>query len=500
MKTEHLFIVLLVFVAFSCKSFLEEDLQGRYSSQTFYKTQSQAIDAVTSAYNSLLFNNSDNLLWVFGDVASDDAVKGSLAGDQIDILYIDQFNVLSSNSQLLKIWQCYYEGISRANIALHYIPDITMDAQLKPRLLAEVKFIRAYLYFNLTNIFGNIPLKLNPPLTQSDINVPVSSSAQVYGQIEKDLNEASKVLPAEYGPSDIGRITKGAALGLLAKVFLYENKYNDVIKSIQSIDSLGIYGLMPVYRQNFEAGNQDNQEALFEIHHLRGNDPSLGNYLNQYFGPRGNDSIFNFGYSFDAPVQNFENEFEVTNEGVADPRLDYSIGRPGRKWINGENYISSWSPTTYLNKKHIQPFSEVSSAFSDGYLSYVYLRYADILLMKSEALNELGQTAAALVPLNQVRKRARESYLNDPKIEGFGTIPPGLLPDISSTDQQNVRTAIRHERRVELGLEFHRFFDLMRYGKQAAEAALSGTNFNYESNRYFPIPLLESENNPGLNP
>ncbi len=122
MKTTYFIMLILVFAGVSCDNFLNEDLQGRYTSQTFYKTQDQALDAVTSAYNSLLFNNTDNSLWVFGDVASDDAVKGSLPGDQIDIQYIDQFNVLSSNSELLKMWQCYYEGISRSNIALYYIP------------------------------------------------------------------------------------------------------------------------------------------------------------------------------------------------------------------------------------------------------------------------------------------------------------------------------------------------------------------------------------------
>lgn len=498
MKTTYLILFILVFAGVSCDNFLNEDLQGRYTSQTYYKTQDQALDAVTSAYNSLLFNNTDNSLWVFGDVASDDAVKGSLPGDQIDIQYIDQFNVLSSNTELLKMWQCYYEGVSRSNIALHYIPGISMNEDLKSRLLGEAKFLRAFYYFHLTNIFGNIPLKLNPPLTQEDINVPASSVEQVYAQIEKDLNEAVDVLPVSYSTSETGRATQGAALGMLAKVYLYEGRYLDVVNTIEKIDLLGIYSLVPSYRENFEAPTQDNQETVFAVHHLRGSDPSLGSYLNVYFGPRGADSTFNFGYCFDAPVQDFVDEFEVTADSVVDPRLDYSVGRPGTKWINGEDYKPSWSPTTYLSKKHIQPFSEVSSAFSDSYLSYVYMRYADILLMKAEALNELGQTAQALVPLNMVRKRARESYLNDTRLEGYGSVPAGLLPDVTSASQQELRTAIRHERRVELGLEFHRYFDLMRYGKEAAEAALAGTGFSWDENRYFPIPLLEVENNPLL--
>jgi hypothetical protein len=496
MKRKYILFILLAFSSISCQKVYKEDLQGIYTSATFYKTPDEALMALTSTYNDLLFNSSDNCIWVFGDVASDDAVKGSLAGDQLDIQYIDQFNVVASNSELLSIWMRYYDAITRANIVLNQVPAISMDANLKARILGEAKFIRAYMYFNLVNIFGSIPLKLNPPLTQADINVPKSSVASIYEQIESDLIDASAVLPATYTASDIGRATKGAALGLLAKAYLYEGKYAQVLTTITSIDSLNLYMLMPVYSENFRAATQSNNESLFEIHHLRGQNPGLGNYLNQDFAPRG-DSIYS-GYAFDPPTQNFIDEFEVVDT-IVDPRLDYSVGRPGKKWINGEAFIPSWSQTTYINKKHIQPFSEVPNATADGYLSYVYLRYADILLFKAEALNELGQTAESLIPLNLVRKRARESYLYDNTLAGFGIVPPNLLPDVVATNQDVVRNAIRHERRVELGLEFHRFFDLMRYGQQAAEAALTGTNFTYDKDRYFPIPLNEQDNNPNLN-
>jgi starch-binding outer membrane protein, SusD/RagB family len=496
MKRKYLVFILLAFSSIACKKFLQEDLQGIYTSATFYKTPAEALMALTATYNDLLFNSSDNCIWVFGDVASDDAVKGSLAGDQLDIQYIDQFNVVPSNSMLLSIWLRYYDAITRANIVLNQVPNISMDVNTKARILGEAKFIRAYMYFNLVNIFGSIPLKLNPPITQSDINVPKSSVSKIYNQIETDLISASAVLPATYTGSDVGRATKGAALGLLAKAYLYEGKYAQVITTITSIDSLNIYKLMPVYSENFRAATQGNPESLFEVHHMRGQNPGLGNYLNQYFAPRG-DSIYQ-GYAFDPPTQNFVDEFEVADT-VVDPRLDYSVGRPGKKWINGEAFIPSWSQTTYINKKHVQPFSEVPNATADGYLSYVYLRYADILLFKAEALNELGNTADALIPLNLVRKRARESYLYDNTLSGFGTVPNNLLPDVVTANQDVARTAIRHERRVELGLEFHRFFDLMRYGQQAAESALTGTNFKYSTDRYFPIPLSEQDNNPNIN-
>ncbi len=498
MKAKYILPIVIVCVISSCQKFLKEDLQGTYSSATFYKTQGQALLALNSAYTDLLFNSSDNCIWVFGDVASDDAIKGGGPGDQLDIQYIDQFSVISSNSELLSIWLRYYDAITRANIVLYQVPNISMDETVKARILGEAKYIRAHMYFYLVNIFGNIPLKLNPPLTQADINVPKSSVAIIYAQIEKDLSEAAAVLPASYSAPDVGRVTKGAALGLLAKTYLFEAKYSEVLTTITSIDSLNLYKLMPLYSDNFHAATQSNQESLFEIHHLRAQNPGLGNDLNQFFAPKG-QGIYQ-GYSFDAPTQNFVDEFEVTTDTVVDPRLDYSVGRTGKKWINGENFDPSWSLTTnFISKKHIQPFSEVPDATADGYLSYVYLRYADILLFKAEALNELARTTEALVPLNLVRKRARESYLFDANLPGFGAIPNNLLPDISSTNQDVVRTAIRHERRVELGLEFHRFFDLMRYGKQTAESALSGTNFTYDADRYFPIPLAEEDNNPNLN-
>ena len=192
-------------------------MQGIYSSATFYKTQDQAIMALTSVYNDLLFNSTDNCIWIFGDVASDDAVKGSLAGDQLDIQYIDQFTAVSSNSVLQNIWLRYYDAIIRANIVLYQVPGISMDADLKARILGEAKFIRAYMYFNLVNIFGSIPLKTNPPLTQDDINVPKSSVDEIYAAIKKDLTDAILVLPATYASARYWPRNHGCRPGLTGK-------------------------------------------------------------------------------------------------------------------------------------------------------------------------------------------------------------------------------------------------------------------------------------------
>ena len=492
-KINILLLTSFILTVSACSDFLKEDLQGAYSSATFYKTESQATLALTGVYNAASFTTTDNALWVFGDVASDDAVRGGKPGDLIDIQYIDDFNYSRNNGILDRMWKRYYEGISRANYLLYYGSGINMDVTRRDRLLGEAKFLRAYFYFSLVNIFGEIPLKLNPPLNDSELYKPKVSVSAVYEQIEKDLSEAASVLAESYTGADIGRATKGAAWGMLAKAYLYQEKWTEALNATAEVEAIGIYQLMPVYKNNFIDSTQNNIESIFEIQHLAGQSPLLGSYLNQYFSP----VIYN-GYVVNVPVENFIKEFEVTDAAVVDPRLDYTVGREGQPWVNGEAYDPVWSPTGYLQKKHIQPLSK-GPVNNDGVLNYVYMRYADILLIKSEALNELNRTDEALTPLNAVRKRARESYLYDMDLPGAGAIPTDLLPDVTNTGQQNVRTAIRHERRVELGFEFHRFFDLMRYGKVTAEAALEGTGFSYDKNRYYLIPQSELDTNPAIN-
>lgn len=490
--TLSLTIVLLL--SAGCSDFLNEELKGTYTTESFYKTADHAQLAITGVYNVASFVSTDNVLWVFGDVVSDDAVKGGNASDQSDVQFLEEFDYSRNNGFLEKMWEHYYEGVTRANYLLYYGDNIAMDAQLKARILAEAKFLRAYFYFNLVNIFGEIPLKTLPPLNADLIHIGTSSVTTVYAQIEKDLMEAKGVLPKAYtGTATTGRATKGAAWGLLAKTRLYQGNWQGALTAIDSLEAIGIYALESVYKNNFIDSTQNNSESIFEIQHASNQIPKLGSHLNQYF-----TAAIDGGYFFNVPLQNFVDEFEVTAGDVVDPRLDYTVGREGQPWINGEPFDPTESPTGYLQRKHLQPIAK-QPVVGDGALNYVYMRYADILLIKAEALNELSRSTEALVPLNLVRKRARESYLFDLSLPGAGSIPAGLLPDVVVTNQSDVRDEIRHERRVELGFEFHRFFDLMRYGQVAAEAALVDTNFDYTTNRYFLIPQSEIDTNTAIN-
>ena len=254
---------------------------------------------------------------------------------------------------------------------------------------------------------------------------------------------------------------------------------------------------MALYSQNFSANYKNNSESIFEVQMLTKQVPKTGNSLNQWFAP----AVDN-GYFFNAPTQSFVSEFEVTPAGVPDPRLNYTVGMDSAAWFNGETFSASWSPTGYLTRKYQQPFSEVPiSLKGDGSCDYMAIRYADVLLWYAEALNASGNPTAALVPLNAVRTRARESYLYDTALAGYPNIPPNLLPPVTYTNQPDVLSSIQHERRVEFGFEFHRYFDVIRWGKTYATQVMSNSpGFNYDIDKTFPIPQTESDTNKALHP
>lgn len=477
-------IVLILITQSSCEKFLTEDLKGTFSTDTYYQNETQAIQGINGVYNAVSFTSPDNAIWVFGDVASDDAVKGGNPGDQAEISYIDDFTADANNGIINNYWSYAYEAIARANNIIFYVPDVPMNEGLRNRIVGEAKFWRAYSYFNLVNIFGEVPLKLLPQTSSDAIHVPLTNVAVIYGQIEQDLKDAITVLPESYDPSVAGRITRGGALGMHGKVSLYQGKWDEAINYFHQLENLGVYALLPNYGNNFKLEFENSIESIIEIQHLAGQNPGLGSSLNQWFAPS-----VEGGYYFNAPTQALVESFETVND-AADPRLDISIGRAGETWLNGEPFSAGWSPTGFLTKKHQQPLSEVPiSLKGDGDLNYIYMRFGDVLLMKAEAFNETGQTDSALVNLNRVRERARNSF--------EGTPPPELLADIIITDNNLLREAIRRERRVELALEFHRFFDLMRWGRAAAEAVL-GPDFSYDVNRYFPIPQDEVDSNQAI--
>lgn len=464
MRTRIIILAGVAMIAASC-NFLDENLKGGYSSETFYSSASKAEMALTGVYNGLY----DNTLWIFGDVASDDAVKGGNAGDAAEINDIDTFSATTDNGPISVFWQNAYALISNANNVITYVPNVEMEEDLRNRYVAEARFLRAYEYFNLVNIFGEVPVKTKPQNTSEAIHVGLSSVADVYAQIDSDLEEAVKYLPETYSVG-AGRVTLGAAYALLAKSKLFQQKYDEALEAIENIPA--IYGLEDNYADLFTPGGEDSRECLFAIRYARTTTVSMGNNLNVWFSPSAEG-----GYYFNAPTQDYVDCFdETTKDGKVDPRLDASIGRDGQPWFNGKTFSESWSEATgYLVKKYNEDMSEEFAKAQSTVPQHI-IRYADVLLMKAEALNESGETSLAAVELNKVRSRAN-------------------LSDTSAATQDAMRDAIRVERRRELGFEFHRFFDVMRYGKEYATSVL-GENLKWDDTRYyFPIPGAETDAN-----
>ncbi len=483
----------LVFLGAGCSDSLDQPILGTYQADQYFTSLANANAALTAVYVPLSYTDAfSNQIWVLGDVSSDDAVKGSLPGDQADIDNINNFNIQTSNAAVESVWGRYYDGVSKANFVLGGLTDENKEIpdEDKAVIIGQAKFLRAYYYFTLTNSYGNIPLRLEVA-TADNLAAPVVPQAEIYAQIETDCIDAAAALPTSWDGSDFGKATKGAALSLLAKTYLFEKKYELAAAAAKQVEDLGIYSLTQKFTDNFYATTENNSEVIFSILHTSGLSPKQGSGLNQAFAPRG---ALN-GYGFFQPTQNLVDNFEQTADGVDDPRLDYTVARVGHPYFDME-FDPSWSNTGYLSKKQVQPLSEVPIEIKgDGNLNVEAIRFADVLLIEAEALNELGNGAAALIPLNKIRKRARESYLYDDSL-GNTTVPDGLLPDITTTDQSQLRNIIRRERRSELALEFGRFYDIIRYGSAYASDALKDIpNFNFETNTFFPIPQSERSTN-----
>jgi hypothetical protein len=501
MQTKNIFILLFSALALTgtgCKKILDQTVNGSFTPSNFFTSDANAALAVNNAYKPVSFSSgANNAIWVLGDVGSDDAIKGGNPGDQADFDAIHNFNILPTNSAVEAVWQNYYNGVFESNVVLDGLSGggAGVSAAAKSSGIAQAQFLRAYYYFILTNCYGNIPLHLKVE-TSVEAQTRALPQDTIFTQIEKDCIAAAAALPSTVSAGDFGRATKGAALALLAKTYLFHttlaNHYSLAAQTAQQVEALG-YSLTPKYYDNFSSATKINSEEIFSVNHIAGT-LGTGNELNAWFAPR----IIN-GYGFFYPTQSLVANFEAAPGGEPDPRLDYCVARAGHPYFDLP-FDPTWTTTGYITKKMVQPLSEVPSATKNvGTVNYEALRLADILLVEAEALNEGGQSAAALIPLNKVRKRARESYLNDPSLPGFGTIPAGLLPDITVTDPTQLRDIIRRERRSELALEFHRFFDVIRYGSAYATAALSpGTNFNYTNNKWYPLPQSERDANPNL--
>lgn len=463
----------------SCKkSFLNVNPAGNVAASQFWRNQSDATQAVDAMYANLHeWKNIAFAAIAVESMGSDNVEKGSTPTDAAFMNDFHNFTANSGEGQISDFWAGEYQTINFANQILDNVPGITMDAGLKARYLAEAKFIRAYCYFRLVRAFGDVPLRLHVPKAASDYNIPRTPKSQVWAAIEQDLTDAASVLPTTYSAVDVGHVTKGAALALHAKVAMYQQKWGDVLNYTNQVTSLGVYSLFPDYEQMFRTTHKNNSESIFEIQcMLIPNNPDASN--SQYSQVQGVRGVTGGGWGFNVPSSDLAAAYET-----GDPRRDATIIFRGETTPEGDAIPASGDNPMYNQKSYV-PFSLYVSGFNEGcQQDKIVLRYADVLLMNAEANNELGNTAAALASLELVRARAREGN-------------SGILPAVTTTDQTALRTAIWKERRVELAMEFDRYFDVIRQGRGAAVFGSRG--WKAGKNEVWPIPQNEIDLSAGV--
>ena len=469
MKQYKLIIIAICLFNIGCNGILDKDPIATLDAGSFFQNEEDAVQAVNAAYNPLLFSNqNNNYYWAFSEITSDFAITGG-DGSRAGLTELDAFTYTARTQEFNDFYKLQYIGITQCNLVLDNIVAIDMRQDVKDRVRGEALFLRSYYYFLLTQVFGEVPLytKVTPP---DELKVAKTAKQVIYDQIVKDCQEAAELLPVAYSASNIGRATKGAALALAAKTFLYKKDYASCLNVIESIKQFGIYKLTTDYNDNFKKLTQNNTESVWEIQHTN-SEIGVGNFLNQWlFSKKVN------GYGFAEVTESFVNMFEAN-----DPRSRFTIAKNNEEYF-GAVYKNSFSSTKYSTRKYLQPDSEVTQK-ADGDINYTAIRYAEVLLWQAEALNELGRAVEAQQPLEEVRARARAQA-------SVST----ALPAVTATDQNEMRNAIIHERAVELGFEFHRFFDLVRWG--IAEQTLPG--FVKGKHEVFPLPQTELDLNPAL--
>lgn len=475
-------ILALAFTSQSCEDFLDKEPLGVETDKTFYQDPDNAVLAVNGIYDAVswdaggIIGSGNTFEWMYGDVLSDDAKKGSTTGDFLEVKQMERWETLTNASIQSSTWNNMFTAIHRANQVLSYLPTSTIDEGLKTRLLGEAHFLRGYSYFNLVIKFGGLPLMEEPIAPAEWGKVPRASVAETYAFIVNDLKQAIEALPArsEYAASDLGRATEGAARAFLARAYMYQIgtdntngiTWQNVYDQTNAIINSGEYALFSNYAGLFEMENENNIESIFEIQF---SDAATG------WGPpksgTANNVIQNnrstWGWGFNNPTQNFVAEFENR-----DPRLAVTVYKNG-DIVAGEEQVIDYpgqNETGYLNRKaFVEPGFRPSDA-QNSPKNIIKFRYADILLMQAEAAFHLGNEGEARDLVNQVRARARRS--TQPKgstaVGATNYVPyqdmSGVLPDITASGQ-NLLQAIWHERRVELGMESLRYYDLVRTGR-----------------------------------
>ena len=462
------------------KKYLDLQPVDRITTQNFYQTESDAVQAVTACYSQLGVGGQYNwALWSIGEIMSDNSFTGGGGGgDGAAQIQLDFFNIPPTNDPVTRLWGGCYVGIGACNLVLQKVPGITnMSAAVRQRSLGEAQFLRAKYYFDLVRAFGDVPLITVPPASPSDAQLPRVPAAQVYAQIETDLQAAIGNLPPSYGGTDVGRATKWAATGLLAKVYLTEGKLAEAATQADAVLTGSGKSLWADYGDNFKVANENGQESLFEVQYVNGLNgftvDGLGFVGNEYFAPRGQGLVPQAGYGFNVPELEFVQGYEA-----GDKRKAVTIWAPGDAYPAGSATAAQpaslpGDPNGFNCKKWF--VGKVNTNIWDSPLNFPVLRLAEMYLIKAEGL---GATQAGFEALNVVRTRAG-------------------LPPRTAANTPDFKAAVVKERRYELAFEDDRWFDLKRTNNLVNNPALLAKGIK-PFNVVLPIPQSERDANPQL--
>lgn len=553
-----MFMAVVSLAAFyACKkSFLQRDPIGQLGDADV-QTQKGVEELLIGAYAALdgSYNDfnwqSSTTNWVYGSVCGGDAHKGSNAGDQAEVNPIERYEGLATNEYFNIKWKAVYDGVARCNNTLKALALADVNEEDRPILRAQALFLRGFYHLEAKKMWNNIPF-VDETIDYVAGNYKVGNTEDVWPRIEADFKAAYDTLPAAM--PQIGRANKWAAAAFLAKTYMFQKKYAEAKPILEAIIASGTnprgvkYDLELRYQDNYNAETKNGKESIFAVQSSV-NDGGSGNNAN-------GGSILNFPHNpentpggccgFFQPTQELVNSYRTnalglplldgsynqgtnqvkSDQGIAagaaftpdagplDPRLDWTVGRrgipyldwgphPGISWIRDQSNGGPYSPKKNVYYKSQEKVLTDGSSWTNGLtaINYILIRYADVLLWAAECEVEIGSLEKARQYVNLVRARAKgqDSWVKT----SAGAPAANYVIDTYNApfaDQVTARRAVHFERKLELGMEGHRFFDLVRWGEASSTlnayiayestimSLLRGAKFTDPKNNYYPIP------------
>lgn len=460
-KTFALVLLIALMTGFtSCEKYLEFEPEGAIPAENFFETPEQALMGVNSVYAHFrAWEMAAFAHLIMQEIPSDNSLKGSAVGDASFINDYDNFAFTANQFVLNDYWRGRYKGINLANQCISNIPNITMDEGLKARYIAEARFLRGLLYFDLVRAFGGVPTPQSLPVgTEIYLRSP---EADVWALIESDFASAASVLPETYGATDKGRATMGAAKAMLAKVYLYNQRWADAARLAEEVINSGRYALESDFYSVFRVQKENGQESVFEVQaqQIEGN---WGVSFCQYAevqSVRGQ-----WGWGFNIPSDELVAAYDAAGDVVRKKTTILFKGdkTPDGDSIQGVELLEGVEIPRYNGKAYYPASQQTFGPYGSGQ-NIRLMRYAEVLLIAAEGKIRQGDASGAATYLNLVRQRA-----------GLAAIGSPTLDDVL------------RERHLELAMEGDRYFDLIRSG-QAAQV-LGPKGFVAGKHDHYPIP------------